>query len=725
MIPARARRKSPPEDAIAIRVVVALAVEIGLLAVLAQGVVQDRATMAALVLAPVGYWWSYRRRGANNIVLKAGLAIGLLLVTARFLGQMGSVVTPDAARAPLAVLFIWVQVLHAFDVPRRRDLAFSMVSSTTLIAVGGALALTGVYLGFLLAWGSLAGAWLWLSSGPAPGSLTPATVVRTADGRRARSAPVRAAVLVVITAVALAIVTFSAMPRLPGTLVRAMPFRSPTALTSAPQGDHIQSPGLAPPTDGGIVDFSANGYPGFSDAMDLRARGQLSDDIVFRVRAPFAQLWRAEVFDTFDGTVWTRSGSPLLSLEAVDDGGYQLPEGLRPPAWGGRSLVQTFFIEQPQPNTLFAAGEPRTVYFPSGGLRIDRDRSIRSPIYLDAGMVYSVESVVPDATPEELRQLRQPADLERDRYLRRYLQLPAELPARDRALASRITAGAQTEYDAVMAVQTWLQTNTRYDLTVPREPDGVDAVDHFLFETRRGFCEHIASAMALLLRADGIPTRLVTGYGPGERNPFTGYYEVRNADAHAWLEVYYPGAGWIAYDPTFGVPGEPDAWGSPVGADLLAWAGRTLEHAVPVGVRAAAAGAIHRIAVIAGAGTQWWVLLIGALLVGVAAGVLVRRRRRRRRRPGAPDEIGEAYEALISALGKAGHPPDPSRTPGEIRAAVAVDPALAGDAAHFSMLVLATFERARFAPPGARPDDAEVARARSAAARVGALTSRR
>ncbi len=438
MISARAHRKSPPEDSIAIRVVVALAVEIGLLAVLAQGVVQDRATMAALALAPVAYWWSYRRRGANNIALKAVLAVGLLLVTARFLGQMGSVVTPDAARAPLAVLFIWVQVLHAFDVPRRRDLAFSMVSSTTLIAVGGALALTGAYLGFLVSWASLAGVWLWLSSGPAPSSLTPATVVRIAEVRRARSAPMRAALMVGVVAVALGIVAFSAMPRLPGTLVRAMPFRSPNALTSAPQGDHIQSPGLSPPT-GGVVDFSANGYPGFSDAMDLRARGALSDDVVFRVRAPFAQLWRAEVFDTFDGTVWTRSGSPLRSLQPVDDGGYQLPQRLQPAEWGGRSLVQTFFIEQPQPNTLFAAGEPRTVYFPSGGLRIDRDQSIRSPIYLDAGMVYSVESIVPEATPEALRQTGRRTDLERDRYLRRYLQLPAELPARDRALATRIT----------------------------------------------------------------------------------------------------------------------------------------------------------------------------------------------------------------------------------------------------------------------------------------------
>ncbi len=701
------------------RVVVALAVEIGLLAVISQGVIQDRTTVVALVLAPFGYWLSYRRRRANNVVLKTLLAVGLLLVTARFLSQMGTVLTPDAARAPLAVLFIWVQVLHAFDVPRRRDLAFSMVSSTTLIAVGGALALTGAYLGFLLVWASLAGAWLWLSAGPVPTERSPATVVRMPAVHAARSASIRAVAGVLGVCLMFGLVAFSAMPRLPGTLVRAMPFRLPAAPTQAPEGDHIQNPAL-PPTDGGVVDFTATGYPGFSDAMDLRSRGALSDDIVFRVRAPFASLWRAEVFDTFDGTVWTRSGSPLRSLEAADGGGYQLPPGARTTGWGGRSLVQTFFIEQPQPNTLFAAGEPRTVFFPSGGLQVDRDLSIRAPIFLDAGLVYSVESAVPDVTPDSLAQLGTPAHLDRYPSLRRYLQLPEELPARDRALAERITANAASQYDEVMAVQTWLQTNTRYDLTVPREPNGVDAVDHFLFETRRGFCEHIASAMAVLLRARGIPTRIVTGYGPGRRNPFTGYYEVRNADAHAWVEVYYPGAGWIAYDPTFGVPAAPDAWGSPVGADLLAWAGRALDRAVPPGIRAAAGSVARTIASVGrgGAGAWPWALA----LLGVGAVVSVLRRRRQRERTRAPDAIGEAYDVLLAALAAAGHPPDPAKTPAEVRSTIEHDPALAGDALDLATLVLHTVEQARFARPGARPDPIAVARARAAALRVGALT---
>jgi transglutaminase-like putative cysteine protease len=715
--------KALPEDSIAMRVVVALAVEIGLVAVISQGVVADRTALLALVLAPAGYLLSYRRRGRRNVVVKVALAAGLLVALARFLGQMGSVTSPDAARAPLAALFVWVQVLHAFDVPRRRDLAFSMVSSTTLIAVGGALALTSSYLGLLLGWAVVAGAWLWLSSRPLAGDLTvPIALARARAGSHGRTAAARSLVAAVLATLLLAVATFSLLPRIPSTMVHALPFRMSRGSAPAPEGNGVENPALPPPTsDGSVVDFSSTGYPGFSDVMDLRARGTLSDDVVFRVRAPFASLWRAEAFDTYDGATWTRSSSRLVPLVTNEAGGYDLPPQLAP-STDGRTLVQTFFLEQQQPNVLFAAGEARTVYFPSGGLRGDPDGSIRSPIFLDQGLVYSVESTVPTATPDQLRSLSTIPRLPNRPSVQRMLQLPVSLPQRVRDLADRITSGAPSEYDAVMAVQGWLQTNTQYDLTVPREPDGVDAVDHFLFVTRRGFCEHIAAAMAVLLRADGIPTRVVTGYGPGERNPFTGYYEVRNSDAHAWVEVNYPGYGWVPYDPTFGVPAAPDGWGSPTGAELVGWVADQVGRVVPAGVRArvgdAARGAFEALRTVASA---WPVLL----LVVSAPFAVVLRRRRRRTRAASVDAIDAAYEDLLTALAAAGHPPDPAKTPAEVRAEVVADQRLAGEAADDASLVLDTLERARFSRPSDRPGDVDVMRAVAAASRVRELTRHR
>jgi transglutaminase-like putative cysteine protease len=708
-----------PEDSIALRLICAVAVEIGIVAVVAQGVLDDHVATPALVLAPVGYLVSYRRRAHKNIAIKVVLAMALIAATARFLQAVGSITTPDEARAPLAALFLWVQVLHAFDVPRRRDLSFSMVSSTTLIAVGGALALNTGYLVTLVAWASAAGAWLWLSSRPLPGDLTTAAVTRARNGPH-RLSVVRSVSGVVVVAIVVAVAIFSVLPRIPATMVRSLPFKMSSSAQPA-SVDTIRNPALPPPSsDGSVVDFSPDGYPGFSDVMDLRSRGTLSDDIVFRVRAPFGEPWRAEVFDTFDGSLWTRSTHRLLPLAATD-GGSDVPL-TDDVATGGRPFVQTFFMEHTQPNVLFTAAWPQTVYFPGGGLHTDPDLSIRAPIYLDEGLVYSVESTVPTITGEDLAQLPPMRPLPHTRDLDRFLQVPGELPARDRALAAQITAGARNEYGAVMAVQSWLQTNTRYDLTVPREPPGVDAVDHFLFDTRRGFCEHIATAMAILLRTQGIPTRIVTGYGPGERNPFTGYYEVRYSDAHAWLEVFYPQVGWVAYDPTFGVPPVPGAWGSAIGADLSSWVAAQVVNAVPDGVRSAASSTARRVVSAVGDAARAWPLLL-LVAVLVATWSLLRRRRRRRTPP--VDTIAAAHEELMAALEAMGHAPDPSRTPAEVLESVSEDASLGSEAVDHVTVVLRSVERARFARPGDRPSEAEATRALAAAVRVRELARHR
>jgi len=707
--------KALAEDGVAMRIAVGAAVEIGLLAVVAQGVLSDRTAFLALVLAPIGYVVSYRRRRGKNVAIKVALACGLFVATARFLGQIGYVTSPDEARAPLAALFLWVQVLHAFDVPRRRDLAFSMVSSTTMIAVGGALALSTSYLWWLFAWAVAAAVWLWASSRPLAADLATSATVRTRSGSH-RAAPARSIAAIAAAALILAIAVFAIMPRVPVTIVRSLPFRMSPGAQPAPV-DRVQNPALPDPTtDGQVVDFSSTGYPGFSDVMDLRARGQLSDDIVFRVRTPFAQLWRAEAFDTYDGSLWTESRRHLVPLVNNDSGGYDVPaaSGFNGPT---KQLVQTFFLDQTQPNVLFAAAQPQTVYFPSGALRVDADLSIRAPILLDQGLVYSVESAVPAMPASDLAQLPPMGRLPDNSYEGRYLQLPGELPQRDRELANQITAGARNEYAAVMAVQSWLQTNTRYDLTVPREADGIDAVDHFLFDTRRGFCEHIASAMAVLLRAEGIPTRIVTGYGPGERNPFTGYYDVRYSDAHAWVEVLYPQIGWIAYDPTFGVPAIPGGWGSPMGAGLMSWVTTEIGAAVPVGMRTAVGSIAHRVTGAIGAGRAS--LPIGAVAFALVAAVVgVRKRRRRAKAPPADDVFDVAYGDLLAGLAAAGHAADPARTPDEVLADIRADPRLDEELLGYAADVVGSVRRARFARPSDRPTQADAIRARASATRV-------
>jgi hypothetical protein len=281
-------------------------------------------------------------------------------------------------------------------------------------------------------------------------------------------------------------------------------------------------------------------------------------------------------------------------------------------------------------------------------------------------------------------------------------------------LAAKISAGDTTEYDRVAAVQAWIRSHTTYDLNVPADPPGVDAVDRFLFVTRRGFCEQIASSMAIMLRTLGIPTRLVTGYGPGQRNPLTGYFEVRQSDAHAWVEVFYPGVGWVPYDPTFGVP---DATPAPaslfIGRDLLPAIGRFLANAIPAPVKDLLRHAVQGAAIVGRRIVRAWPLAL-AVLVGLGL-TAVALRRRRSRAPVQPVALG-AYLDLTAALAERGHPLVEQATPREYLAGVTADPRIERSVAADAEVVVATLERDRFS--GRPAADADLDRAREAAARV-------
>ena len=132
--------------------------------------------------------------------------------------------------------------------------------------------------------------------------------------------------------------------------------------------------------------------------------------------------------------------------------------------------------------------------------------------------------------------------------------MPAITSPRVRDLARRVTAPVEGRYDRVRALIGWLGENTTYSIEAPTAPPGREVVDDFLFRTRVGWCEQIASSLVVMARSVGIPARLATGFVPGTRDPLTGRFVVRERDAHAWAEVWFPGIGWQGFDPTASVP---------------------------------------------------------------------------------------------------------------------------------------------------------------------------
>lgn len=159
---------------------------------------------------------------------------------------------------------------------------------------------------------------------------------------------------------------------------------------------------------------------------------------------------------------------------------------------------------------------------------------------------YTVTTSISSATPEDLSR----TDGEYPPWVTDYyLQLPPTFPARVRQLTERITGGARTPYDKALAVKQYL-SQINYSLDVKAPPRGADGVDYFLFTEKSGNCVQFASAMAVMLRSLDIPTRVLSGYAPGEWDTTTESYLLTSKERHAWPEVYFSGYGWVGFDPT-------------------------------------------------------------------------------------------------------------------------------------------------------------------------------
>src|SRR5262249_46479609 len=151
-----------------------------------------------------------------------------------------------------------------------------------------------------------------------------------------------------------------------------------------------------------------------------------------------------------------------------------------------------------------------------------------------------------------------------------YLQLP-ELDPRVPSLARQAIASAKTPYDKAVALEGYLQAHYSYTLDMTGAPSG-DPLAEFLFVRRAGHCEYFASAMTVMLRSLGIPARYINGFQRGEYNSVGGDFIVRASDAHSWVEAYFPGKGWITFDPTPSGGDAPHGWFASLGKywDLLA-----------------------------------------------------------------------------------------------------------------------------------------------------------
>ncbi|HEX8181147.1 MAG TPA: DUF3488 and transglutaminase-like domain-containing protein [Pyrinomonadaceae bacterium] len=322
--------------------------------------------------------------------------------------------------------------------------------------------------------------------------------------------------------------------------------------------------------DGGVT-----GMIGFSDEVNIGEIGRLerSNQVVMRVRVdtpqsaqPHSLRWRGVALDSFDGHSWRRTVAKVDYLAGGGERGlfqFDTTEAL------DRLTPQTFFLEPMDTPVLFIAPRAIAVQGALPYVRHDAEGGIATRAHSLERITYRAYS---DTNDPPLALLR----LDNGQVpaaARRYLQLPDKLDPRIFQLARSWVVGARadTNYDAARVIEWHLQHDFTYSLD--RTATGPDPLADFLFRVRAGHCEYYSTAMTVMMRTLGVPARVVNGFQQGEYNEAADAYTVRQADAHSWVEVYFPqNDAWVTFDPT------PEA-GRPGGAVANGWLGPFRKYA--------------------------------------------------------------------------------------------------------------------------------------------------
>jgi hypothetical protein len=297
---------------------------------------------------------------------------------------------------------------------------------------------------------------------------------------------------------------------------------------------------------------------GFSNEVDLGEIGSVKRDptVIMRVQPsrPLPEVegiyWQGMVYDFYDGRTWRNSFGNGRTVLSEGNGVFNLAYRQNPE----RAITQEIILEPLDTAVLFGAPHAIQVGGDFSTIRVNAMNSISLPMVPATRIDYTLTSMLPFLTRSDAEVQSIPSARP---SLRPYLQMP-EGSDRIGQLAQdilRATPSADTVLQKIMTIEKYLQTNYRYTLDVPPTSSGMP-IEDFLFRQKVGFCEHYATAMTLLLRSIGIPTRLVTGFLPGEWNEFGKYYTVRQSNAHAWVEVWFERSGWIPFDPTPPAPPE-------------------------------------------------------------------------------------------------------------------------------------------------------------------------
>lgn len=525
----RGRRPDKPRISIALHVAAYLVFVSGVVG-LNSCIRETNLVLIAAVGAGVGHVVSiaFRRLG-RSVRLVELVSIALCIVLAY---RMLSANHPDDWLIPasildpelrLAMLLLWLEVLRSFTLMNDDALVFSAVPAATLLALTANINVNPDMIAYFMLFIASTCFLLIHKNSLASGC----------DGnRRHITEQLRAATSLALLAV------------LAGAIM-LVPLRIAATGTV-----HVVTPEL-------LKMRAQFGLPMYSESDSIRiAQGpiELSDetDMIVRVKTNSHDAllrdwyWRGRVYDYYTGRGWESTSQYSRADQSLigDEEGFR--ESMLEPRYPNTlrvyQQIETFFGRD---WNIYAAGEPVLMVTPLSGFSVDGHncwRRVVSDIFLNS---YEIVSEAPDATPEQLAS----AGSDYPYGIRKMYLQTAVGTVRTAELARTITEGLANPYEKARAIEAHLSSRYTYNLKAGPTPRGVDAVEHFLFTSRNGYCDVFASAMVIMCREVGIPARFATGFASGVYDADIGAYRIRNSDRHAWAEVFFPEYGWIAFDP--------------------------------------------------------------------------------------------------------------------------------------------------------------------------------
>ncbi len=570
------RTTEPPEDSIWLRVLAQLLVCVGIIATDIAG--ETSLWMWAIPVSFAGAAWSWRQRAKRNIGTKFLLAIGMLVALIFFFVVAIARREQNDLRLVLVGLLVQIQVLHSFDLPRRKDLGYSMMIGLILLGVASTLSQTMAFGGMLLAFLAIALPVLILDYRSRMGIRQNFKLTARPNFTILRQNGVKLLTLFAITT-ALGLAIFAFMPRLPGYQLRTLPMSAPIDVPGKFDNRSITNPGYQGSQDGkdrpgrrrGTAPLTGAGkaddefYSGFGDRINQNLRGQLKPRVIMRVRSQSEGFWRMQAFDRYTGQGWEITDRD--KTQTINRTGwaqqFHLPVDLNRARLKTKEVIQTYNIVADMPNLIPALADPKELFFPTQQIAIDRQGALRSPVPLADGLTYTVISDVTlrDRTALQSARSAKPKLLlpSKPPSPKQYVELPSvQVTQTLRKEADRLLAMADkpitSDYEKALYLAQTLKQRYTIQPDLPFFSDTEDLAVEFLTKYKGGYPDHFSTTLTAMLRSIGMSTRLVTGFMPGQFNSFTGLYEVKNTDAYAITEVYFENYGWFAFDP---IPGHP------------------------------------------------------------------------------------------------------------------------------------------------------------------------